>query len=249
MDSDRTPSQASRIDALRLGFKENGLNALNGNEAVELLLGYAGLKDAEGAARLTQARTGQGLRPVFDAPNDVLVAEAGDSGALIIKIIKALGALYMKERLIGREIAKNPQPLYDYLILTLSNERVEKFAAVYLDAKCEAIDVEVLHVGTINQTAVYPRVCVEAALRRKAAGLIFAHNHPSGDPAPSPQDKLLMGYLDRAADAVGLTVYDHLIIGRGKVFSFRDAGGWRMERPSETKKTRTPQPKRRKERP
>ncbi|MBI5886870.1 MAG: hypothetical protein HZB85_09865 [Deltaproteobacteria bacterium] len=250
MDSDRTTAQPSRTNALKLRFNENGLEAFTGPEAIKLLLGYAGVKDASGAAtRLTQAGAGRGLRALFDAPEEALVAGAGGSGALLVKVVKALGALYLKERLIGREISAQPGPLRDYLILTLGSERVEKFVAVFLDAASNAMGVEVLHVGTINQTAVYPRVCVEAAIRRRAAGLIFAHNHPSGDPTTSAQDRLLMGHLDRAADAVGLTVYDHLIVGRGKVFSFRDEGGWRMERQSETEKTRVPQPRKRKDRP
>lgn len=224
----------ARTNALRGRFIKSGIAGLDNGEALELLMSYSGIKHAAGAAvRLT--RKGTGLRAVFDGPDDV-IADTSGSGVLIIKVVKALAAGYLKGRLIGADIRARPQLLHDYLMLTLCGERIEKFVAVFLDAACAAIDVETLHEGTINTTAVYPRVCIEAALRRKAAVLIFAHNHPSGDPAPSAQDRMLIGYLDRAADAVGLTVHDHLIVGRNKVFSLQREGGWQMERPSEVKK-------------
>jgi len=223
--------RTNRINGLRRRFIDNGLVGLDKGEALELILSYSGLKDVAGVAeRLKRGKAG--FRAVFDSQDEVV-----KGGVLVVKVVKALAARYLKERLVGADVSVRPQLLNDYLLLTLSGERVEKFVAVFLDAASAVIDVDTLHEGTINTTAVYPRVCVEAALRRKARVLVFAHNHPSGDALPSAQDRILMGYLDRAAGAVGLDVYDHLIVGRTKVFSLRREGGWQMERTTEAKKT------------
>jgi DNA repair protein RadC len=119
----------------------------------------------------------------------------------------------------------SPQEALDYLNMTLSGERVEKFMAIYMNSKNEVLAVEVLHEGTINQTVVYPRKAIEKAFRHNAHSVIFVHNHPSGDASPSGLDRELAGVLERAAEAVDLVVHDHLIIGRDKHFSARE-NGW-----------------------
>ncbi|MBI5561448.1 MAG: DNA repair protein RadC [Deltaproteobacteria bacterium] len=225
---------ADRMAALRRRFMEAGdsLKGFSGRDAVELILGYSGQRTEAGqlAASLIERR--MGLAGVMDAPADELAAETGlcEATAILLKLVKALASSYLKERLIGANPSARPALLREYLSSAISGERIEKFLAVFLNGSGEAIAVEVMHEGTINQTIVYPRSSVEAALRHKAAGLIFAHNHPSGDPAPSDQDLQLIKTLDRAAAAAGLAVHDHLVAGRGKVWSAAE-NGWRMGRP------------------
>jgi len=84
--------------------------------------------------------------------------------------------------------------------------------------------VETLEQGTTNRAAVYPRKVIEAALKRKAAALVFAHNHPNGDVRPTEQDKILTRSLVLAATTVDIKVYDHLIVSTDNVFSFRREG-------------------------
>jgi len=84
--------------------------------------------------------------------------------------------------------------------------------------------VETLFKGTLTASAVYPREVILAALRHHAAALIFAHNHPSGDPKPSPDDVSLTRQLICACRVMGITVHDHLIIGDDTYFSFADQG-------------------------
>ncbi len=126
--------------------------------------------------------------------------------------------------------------LLEYLNMTLSGERIEKFLAVYLNCANEIIAVETLFEGTINQTAVYPRKVVEKALKHNAHAVIFVHNHPSGDSAPSETDKQLTVVLERAARAIDLNVVDHIIIGRGPHFSAREKG-WMITPPRAAGKT------------
>jgi len=84
--------------------------------------------------------------------------------------------------------------------------------------------MERLSEGTLDQTAVYPRRLIEGALARRAAGVVLVHNHPSGDPSPSAEDKALTRRLVAAARLVDLAVLDHVIVGEGRHFSFREAG-------------------------
>ncbi|MBE7415138.1 MAG: hypothetical protein HS130_07890 [Deltaproteobacteria bacterium] len=154
----------------------------------------------------------------------------GDDGIVLVKLFKEMAGAYLKERTVGQDAEAGMADLLDYLCLTLSGERVEKFLAVYMGFRKEIISIDVLHEGTINQTVVYPRKAIEMAFRHNARSVIFVHNHPSGDPTPSSQDRQLTRVLDRAASAVDILVLDHLIIGRDRHFSARE-NGWSMGLP------------------
>jgi DNA repair protein RadC len=78
--------------------------------------------------------------------------------------------------------------------------------------------------GTANHTPVYPREVVRRALELGAAAVVLVHNHPSGDPTPSPEDVTMTRHVCRAARAVGVTVRDHVVVGNGRTVSFREAG-------------------------
>ena len=114
-----------------------------------------------------RAVTGRG---VFDADPHELQKECAvsASSALLIRLVKELCAAYLKERVIGSDIIRSPKEAIDYLAFTLSGERIEKFLAVFLNSRGEAIAVETLHEGTINQTAVYPRKAIERAFTNAA---------------------------------------------------------------------------------
>ncbi|HEY4173483.1 MAG TPA: JAB domain-containing protein, partial [Rhodopila sp.] len=92
---------------------------------------------------------------------------------------------------------------------------------LFLDSKNKLIADEVQGTGTINHAPAYPREVVRRCLELHASAVILAHNHPSGDPAPSREDVTLTGEIVRAAAVMGIAVHDHLIIGRGKWLSFR----------------------------
>ncbi|HBG47204.1 MAG TPA: hypothetical protein DDW94_09490 [Deltaproteobacteria bacterium] len=217
---------------LRSRFKAGGPVRLCKEEILELIVSYAAPRKDPVAASAQLLKRFRNLRGVMDAASDELKGAAclGDNAAIFIKLLKEAAGAYLKERALGRSVETDPAGLLDYLSLTLSGERVEKFLAVYLGLKKEVVAVEVLHEGTINQTVVYPRKAIERAFRHNAHGVIFVHNHPSGDPTPSGMDRQLAKVLDRAAAAVDLFVHDHLIIGRNSRFSAREHG-WMMGYP------------------
>lgn len=202
-------------------------------EMLERLLSYA-VKEKD----LADASSGlmkrfKGLRGVLDASHEELKDSGwiGENGAVFLKFVKEAAGVYLKEKMMGKDALRNMKCVLDYLSLTLSGERIEKFIAIYLNSKNEVLSVDVLHEGTINQTVVYPRKAIERAFRHKASGVMFVHNHPSGDSTPSAMDRQLARTLDSAAAAVDLTVVDHIVIGKNRHFSARE-NGWMAGGPS-----------------
>jgi len=220
-------------------FRKGSLDGFYNYEVLELFLIYAvPKKDVKPLARRLFERF-KGLRGVFDATVDELreVEGVSENAALLIKLVKDVCGVYLKERMMGKDIIRCPKEALDYLNITLSGERIEKFMAIYLNSRNEVVAVEILHEGTINQTAVYPRKAIEQAFKCGASAVIFVHNHPSGDANPSNVDLQLTNVLDRAALAVDLIVHDHMIIGRNNYFSARE-NGWIIGcQPSRIKKS------------
>lgn len=200
-------------------------------EALELLLSFASRQASTGATSALMKRF-RGLRGVLDASVDELSGSGWltEGGAVLVKLVKETAGLYLRERMMGVDAIEHKGRVIDYLTLTLAGERVEKFIALYLGSGNRVISVDVLHEGTINQTVVYPRKVVEKAFERGAAGVIFVHNHPSGDSTPSAMDRQLARTLDEAASAIDLEVIDHIVIGKNNYFSAKEHGWMAAER-------------------
>ena len=110
----------------------------------------------------------------------------------------------------------------------LAGLTVEQVIALHVNTKQKLIGVHVVSIGTLNASLVHPREVFKAALLTNAAGLILAHNHPSGDPTPSPEDRALVSRLRQAGDILGVELLDALIVtdpmDGGAYYSFREAG-------------------------
>ena len=117
-----------------------------------------------------------------------------------------------------------PDAVRDYLRLLLHNREHEVFVCVFLDAQNRLLASEELFRGTLTQTSVYPREVVKATLRHNAAGLIFAHNHPSGVAEPSRADELLTQSLKQALSLIEVKVLDHFIVAGASAVSFAERG-------------------------
>jgi len=118
----------------------------------------------------------------------------------------------------------SPSAVRDFLRLQLQGRQVEIFVGIFLDAQNRVIEVEELFAGTLTQTSVFPREVVRRALHHNAAGMIFAHNHPSGVAEPSHADENLTQALKQALALVDVRVLDHFIVGRGAILSFAERG-------------------------
>ncbi len=118
----------------------------------------------------------------------------------------------------------SPAVVRDYLRLKLVAEPNEVFAAVFMNAQHQVLAFEPLFKGTIDQTAVYPRVVAQRALELGAVALILAHQHPSGCCEPSAADRLITERLTAALATIDVRVLDHFIVGKGTPYSFAETG-------------------------
>ena len=121
-------------------------------------------------------------------------------------------------------VLTSPNAVRDYLRLRLAAREREVFLCIWLDAQHRLIECEQLFEGTLTQTSVYPREIVKSALRRNAAAVIFAHNHPSGVAEASQADQIITESLQRALALVDVKVIDHMIVGAGACMSFAERG-------------------------
>jgi len=211
---------------LREKFLDSGLAGFHDYEVVELLLTLAmPRKDCKDAAKaaMKQFKTLQG---VLEASPKALceVPGIGPKNLLGIKLIKAVADRYLEKRLLHQDALNNSKELFEYLYHSIRDKTRECFNVVFLDAKNRVVATETLFEGTLTASSVYPREVVLAALNQHAAALIFAHNHPSGDPKPSQEDIAITRQLVFACRVVGITVHEHLIIGNNRYFSFADEG-------------------------
>ena len=100
----------------------------------------------------------------------------------------------------------------------------EHFIVLLLDRKNNVTGINTVAIGSLSATVVHPREVFTPAILDKAAAIILAHNHPSGDPAPSPEDKAMTRKLVEAGKLLGIQVLDHIIVGHERAYSFADAG-------------------------
>jgi DNA repair protein RadC len=152
------------------------------------------------------------------------VPGVGPAKCAQLKAAIELGRRSLAETARESDALCSPQAVRDYLRLSLAEREHEVFVAVFLDAQNRVIEIEELFRGTLTQTSVYPREVVKSALGHNAAGVILAHNHPSGVAEPSQADRSLTETLKRALSTVDIRVLDHFIVGRGSALSFAERG-------------------------
>lgn len=217
---------AGHRSRLRERFRKAGLSGFHDYEVLELLLTFAiPRRDMKPSAKELIRKFG-GLRGVFDASIEELqeVPGVGPNAAIMVKFLKEAASLYLKEKIRKMPLLDSPEAVIEYCRHSLQGQRNELFQVIYLKARNEIIEVETVAEGTVDFTAVYPRKIIEGALRHNAVGLVFVHNHPGGAAEGSDGDRRLTQALVQAAKAVGVSVYDHVIIGQDGHFSFREQG-------------------------
>jgi DNA repair protein RadC len=197
-------------------------------EIIELLLTLAiPRSDVKRPAKLLISRF-QNLRGILDAPLEDLqsVSGIGSVTPVALQIIKAAATLYLQQSGEGRDSLADPGRLSEFWRMRIGSLQNEVFEVAYLDSAYRLIrdGVERLEEGTIDRATVYPRRVIEAALRRGAAAVVLAHNHPNYNLTPTEHDKLLTRAIVLAAETVHLKVVDHLIVSAQDTFSFRKAG-------------------------
>jgi DNA repair protein RadC len=157
-------------------------------------------------------------------PEALAAAGLGVAGIAALKAVREAALRLMRSELQERPVLASWDKLVDYCTAHIAHGQVEEFHILFLDRRNVLIKHERQQRGTIDHTPVYPREVVKRALELQASALILVHNHPSGDPSPSQADIAVTKDIVKAAQPLGVTVHDHLIIGRGRHASLRDLG-------------------------
>jgi DNA repair protein RadC len=222
------PHYLGHRQRLRERFLRSGLAGFADYEVVELLLTLAiPRSDVKQPAKALITRF-DNLRGILDAPIEELrsVAGIGSVTPVALRIIRAAATLYLQQSGEGRDSLADPARLADLWRMSIGALQNEVFEVAYLDSGCRLLRdaIQTLEEGTIDRAAVYPRRVVEAALKRGAAAIVLAHNHPNGSVTPSEHDKVLTRAIVLATETVHLRLIDHLIVSPQETFSFRKAG-------------------------
>jgi len=223
------PSPASaegHRNRLRARLLTGGPDSVADHELLEMVLFLAlPRRDTKPIARALLARFGS-FAGAVSAPLPELrsVEGMGDAGAAALKTIQAAALRLVRAEVLNQPVLGNWDRLIDYLTAMLARERVEQFRILFLDNRNRLLADEAQARGTVNHTPVYRREVVKRALELHATALILVHNHPSGDPSPSRDDIEMTGLVKQAAAALSITLHDHVIVGNGRWFSFRQEG-------------------------
>jgi DNA repair protein RadC len=148
----------------------------------------------------------------------------GAHSAFGIKLVSEVSEEFLKQRIIDRPVYKSAKEILDYIYHSMRDLKKEVFKVIYLNSRNQIIDTADLFEGTLESIPIRPREIVESAINHNATALIFAHNHPAGDPTPSKSDKQITRDLVFAGNIMQIKVLDHIIIGGNRYFSFADAG-------------------------
>ena len=195
-------------------------------ELLELLLCLALPRgDTKPLAKVLIARFKSFAGVVAAEPAELEKIEGvGDSVVAALKLARAAALRLTEADAKARSAIGSHQALLDHCRARLAHSATEEFRVLFLDSKNGLIADEQLGRGTVNHAPVYPREVVKRALELGAVALILVHNHPSGDPTPSADDVAMTREVRAAAEALGLTLHDHLIVGRHGHASLRALG-------------------------
>jgi DNA repair protein RadC len=220
------PGSEGHRDRLRERLLTAGPDSLADHELLELVITLAiPRRDTKQIARDLIARFGSFANVIAAPPNELMSVEyVKDAGAAAIKAVQAAALRFGRAEVMQQPVLNNWDRLMGYLNAALSRERIEHFRVLFLDNRNRLLADEAQARGTVNHAPVYPREVVKRALEVHATALILVHNHPSGDPTPSRDDIEMTQEIKQAANALGVVVHDHVIIGNGRWLSFRQEG-------------------------
>jgi DNA repair protein RadC len=203
-----------------------GADNLPDYELMEVLL-FAGNArgDTKPLAKDLIDRFGGFAEALSADPDDLMqVPGLGIGGVAALKTVREAALRLMRAELRDRPVIGSWEKLIDYCRAHIAYGKIEEFHLLFLDRKNALIAHEQQQRGTVDHTPVYTREVVKRALELGASALIMVHNHPSGDPTPSKADIAVTKEIVNAGKPLGVTVHDHVIIGRGRHTSLRDMG-------------------------
>jgi len=225
--SESTPDHTAGHRArLRQRLLDGGAEALAEHEVIEYLLMTAiPRKDVKPLAKSLLQRFG-GLAGVLNADPRSLAAHPGmgETSAASLKIVALATRRLARAEVRAKPVIGSWQALIDYLTIDMAHLTVERVRVLFLNAQNMLIHDEHVGDGSIDEAAIHPREVIRRALDLGATALILVHNHPSGSPEPSRADVQITNRIAEAGRLLGITVHDHVIIGREGHVSLKAKG-------------------------
>lgn len=213
-------------ERLRDRFMRAGRTSLADYELLELILFRAiQRRNVKPIAKRLLQTFGDFNHTISATPQQLKkVPGIGDAVIRELKIVEAAAHRLAQARVIGRPAITSWSELVEYCTVSMAHLPHEQFRILFLDRRNILLADEDQQVGTVDHVPVYPREVVRRAIELNASAIILVHNHPSGDPTPSEADIAMTERVQIAADAVDVTLHDHVIIGKGRETSFRSLG-------------------------
>ncbi|WP_342361614.1 RadC family protein [Terrarubrum flagellatum] len=210
------PHYLGHRQRLRERFARNGADGMDDYELLELLLTLV-------VPRRDVKKLAKDLLTAFGSFADVLAAPQqrlmefegiGEIVAVNFRVIAASASRALKSEIRKKPVLSSWAQVIDYCRAAMAFADVEQFRILFLDKGNKLIADEVQQTGTVDHTPVYPREIIKRALEVSATAIILVHNHPSGDPTPSQADIRMTREIVTIARPLGITVHDHIIVGR-----------------------------------
>lgn len=213
---------------LKRRYLQCGYKAFQNYEILELLLTYAiPRKDVKVIAKLLLAKYGS-IENILHQEIDVLLKNngIGENSAILLNLIGDIIKNIYYEKLEDKDFIeiKTKEVLLKFLSKELGYSKVEKFLVLFLNNSNKLLGTEILFYGTIDKSAIYPREIVEKVINYRAKGVVFAHNHPSGNVKPSVADIEVTNHMVKALNMIDVKVLDHVVISNNDYFSFLEEG-------------------------
>lgn len=222
---------AGHRERLRERFRREGLSSFSEHEALELLLMYAiPQRDVNPLAHALVKHFGS-LAGVLDADESELtrVPGVGRHAASLITLMPQLFAYYQKSSLGARPVLSTLGDAKKFCASLFTGAHDERFYVICLDQQGHVLYTELLYEGTVDEVTIYPRQIVEMVMRHHAYGVMFVHNHPSGQPEPSQADLDTTETIIKALQLISVRVIDHLIFTKESVYSMIRQSQYEMQ--------------------
>jgi DNA repair protein RadC len=217
------PHYLGHRDRLRARFAQAGADAMPDYELLELVLFRAiPRRDVKPLAKALIRRFGSFAEVVSAEPARLAEIEGIGAGVIAdLKLIEAAGHRLARGAIADRPLLSSWNAVLEYCRATMAFAAREQFRVLFLDRRNHLIADEVQGHGTVDHTPVYPREVARRALELSATAILLAHNHPSGDPAPSAADIRMTREIVGVLTPLGIVVHDHIILGREGHASFK----------------------------
>lgn len=220
------PHYLGHRERFRKKFISKGAAAFEDYELLEILLTYVNRRQDMKPLSKKLLSEFKSLFEIFSASDSRLknIEGINDQTLVLFKLFQALLERTHQQSFAHSSVITHWQNLVTYLKVALVHETTEQFRLLFLDRKNQLLKDEIQNQGTVDHIPIYPREVVRRSLELGATAVIMVHNHPTGDPTPSRADIEGTLAVRRSLEAVGISLFDHVIVGKNEITSFKQSG-------------------------